>query len=89
LLADTASAEECRTLIDAVPDLLDTALIPFDFARSDSGQLIAACEFVLEGLFAQNKISRSEEGGYAAATKAKKDRRGMIYDDLTETGKYS
>jgi magnesium chelatase subunit I len=89
LLADTASAEECRTLIDAVPDLLETALIPFDFARSDSGQLIAACEFVLEGLYAQNKISRSEEGGYAGATKAKKDRRGMIYDDLTETGKFS
>jgi len=44
---------------------------------------------VLEGLYAQNKISRNEEGGYAAVTKAKKDRRGMIYDDLTETGKYS
>ena len=41
------------------------------------------------GLYAQNKISRNEEGGYTAVTKAKKDRRGMIYDDLTETGKYS
>jgi tRNA splicing endonuclease len=41
---------------------------------------------VLEGLYAENKISRNEEGGYAAVTKAKKDRRGMIYDDLTETG---
>ena len=50
---------------------------------------MAACEFVLEGLYAQNKISRNEEGGYTAVTKAKKDRRGMIYDDLTETGKYS
>ena len=39
--------------------------------------------------YAQNKISRNEEGGYTAVTKAKKDRRGMIYDDLTETGKYS
>jgi hypothetical protein len=44
---------------------------------------------VLEGLYAENKISRNEEGGYSAVTKAKKDRRGMIYDDLTETGKYS
>ena len=89
LLADTASAEECRTLIESVPDLLETALIPFDFDRDNSAQLVAACEFVLEGLYAENKISRNEEGGYAAVTKAKKDRRGMIYDDLTETGKYS
>jgi magnesium chelatase subunit I len=89
LLADTASAEECRALIESVPDLLETSLIPFDLDRADSGRIVAACEFVLEGLYAQNKISRNEEGGYTAVTKAKKDRRGMIYDDLTETGKYS
>ncbi|MGH9871525.1 MAG: magnesium chelatase [Pyrinomonadaceae bacterium] len=88
-LADTASAQECRTLLEAVPELIDTAVIPFDFKASDTAQLVAACEFVLEGLYAQNKISRNEEGGYTAVTKAKKDRRGMIYDDLTETGKYS
>ena len=90
LLADTASAEECRTLIESVPELLETALIPFDFDRvRQCVSLVAACEFVLEGLYAENKISRNEEGGYTAVTKAKKDRRGMIYDDLTETGKYS
>ena len=88
-LADTASAEECRKLLDAVPELIDTALIPYDFKKTDTGQLVAAREFVLEGLYAGNKISRNEEGGYTAVTKAKKDRRGMIYDDLTETGKYS
>ncbi|HVG33538.1 MAG TPA: hypothetical protein VM911_10670 [Pyrinomonadaceae bacterium] len=88
-LADTASAMECMNLLDAVPELIDTSLIPFDFKRSDDAQTVAACEFVLEGLYAQNKISRNEEGGYTAATKAKKDRRGMIYDDLTETGRYS
>jgi magnesium chelatase subunit I len=89
LLADTASAEECRRLLESVPELLDTAQIPFDFKRSETAKLVAACEFVLEGLYAENKISRNEEGGYAAVTKAKKDRRGMIYDDLTETSKYS
>jgi len=89
LLADTASADECLNLIEAVPELLETALIPFDFHRSDTPRLVSACELVLEGLYAENKISRNEEGGYAAVTKAKKDRRGMIYDDLTETGKYS
>ena len=89
LLADTAAADECLNLIEAVPELLETAMIPFDFQRSDTARLVSACELVLEGLYAENKISRNEEGGYAAVTKAKKDRRGMIYDDLTETGKYS
>jgi magnesium chelatase subunit I len=88
-LADTASAAECMHLLEVVPELIETALVPFDFKRSDEAQTISACEFVLEGLYAQNKISRNDEGGYTAATKAKKDRRGMIYDDLTETGRYS
>jgi len=88
-LADTASANECRALIEGVPELIETSVIPFDFKQSDTAQLVAASEFVLEGLYAENKISRNEEGGYTAVTKAKKDRRGMIYDDLTETGKYS
>ena len=87
--ADTASGEECMLLLEAVPELIDTAMIPFDFNRSDVEQTIAACEFVLEGLYAENKISRNEEGGYSAVTKAKKDRRGMIYDDLSETSNYS
>ena len=89
LLADTAAASECINLVESVPELLETAMIPFDFPQSDTGRLVSACELVLEGLYAENKISRNEEGGYAAVTKAKKDRRGMIYDDLTETGKYS
>src|SRR6476659_5113927 len=88
-LADSASAEECMLLLESVPDLIETALIPFDFNRQDAAQTVAACEFALEGLYADNKISRNEEGGYTAVTKAKKDRRGMIYDDLTETGRFS
>src|SRR5687767_874583 len=88
-LADTASGEECMLLLESVPELIDTAMIPFDFNRSDVEQTIAACEFALEGLYAENKISRNEEGGYTAVTKAKKDRRGMIYDDLSETNSYS
>ncbi|HZI19324.1 MAG TPA: hypothetical protein VEY09_12090 [Pyrinomonadaceae bacterium] len=88
-LADTAPASECVTLLEAVPDLIDTAAVPFDFTRGDEAVLVSACELVLEGLYAQNKISRNEEGGYAAATRARKDRRGMIYDDLTETGRFS
>jgi magnesium chelatase subunit I len=88
-LADTAPAEECVTLLRSVPDLVELVSIPFEFTRADDAQLVSACEFALEGLYAQNKISRNEEGGYTAATKAKKDRRGMIYDDLTESGRFS
>jgi magnesium chelatase subunit I len=88
-LADTAGADECLNLLDAVPELIESSLIPFDFKRDDVWLVVPACEFVLEGLYAQNKISRNEEGGYTAVTKARKDRRGIIYDDLTETGKYS
>src|ERR1043165_5686681 len=50
LLADTASAEECINLIEAVPELLETAMIPFDFDRSDTGRLGSACGLGLEGL---------------------------------------
>ncbi len=88
-LADNASNEECLMMLEDVPDLIDTVLLQFEFDRDDVARTIAACEFALEGLYAQNKISRNEEGGYTAATKAKKDRRGMIYDDLTETGRFS
>src|SRR5213595_938609 len=49
-LADTASTDECRTLLEAVPELIDTAVIPFDFKETETAQLVAACEFVLEGL---------------------------------------
>jgi magnesium chelatase subunit I len=88
-LGDTVSSGECNRLLEAVPELTESATIPFEFKQSDLEHFVAACEFVLEGLFAENKISRNEEGSYTAVTKAKKDRRGMIYDDLTETGKYS
>src|SRR5437762_2899607 len=63
-LADTASTDECRGLVETWPELIDTALIPFDFKRKDTDQTVAACEFALEGLYAGNKISRNEEGGY-------------------------
>src|SRR5499426_3736447 len=37
-LADTASAEECILLLESAPELIETALIPFDFNRKDEGQ---------------------------------------------------
>jgi magnesium chelatase subunit I len=89
LLSDTASAAECSMLLESVPDLIDSTLVPLEFPRAETAKLVSACEFVLEGLYAQNKISRNEDGGYEAVTKAKRDRRGMIYEDFTDIEGYN
>jgi len=89
LLSDTASADECVLLLESVPELIQSTLVPLDFNKNEKASVVSACEFVLEGLYAQNKISRNEDGGYEAATKAKRDRRGMIYEDLTDLEGYN
>ncbi len=89
LLSETASAEECVMLLNDVPDLIESTLVPLDFSRGEQAKLVSACEFVLEGLYAQNKIARNEDGGFEAATKAKRDRRGMIYEDLTDLDSFN
>ncbi|MGH9818749.1 MAG: magnesium chelatase, partial [Pyrinomonadaceae bacterium] len=89
LLSDTASAKECVMLLDSVPDLIESTLVPLEFSRKEKAKLVSACEFVLEGLYAENKISRNEEGGFEAVTKAKRDRRGMIYEDFTDIEGYN
>ncbi len=76
-------------LLESVPELIESTLVPLDFERKNKAKLVSACEFVLEGLYAQNKISRNEEGGFEATTKAKRDRRGMIYEDLTDLEGYN
>jgi magnesium chelatase subunit I len=89
LLSDTASAEECVGLLESVPELIESTLVQLEFSRKDKAKLVSACEFVLEGLYAHNKIARNEEGGYEAVTKAKRDRRGMIYEDFTDVEGYN
>jgi len=89
LLSETASAEECAMLLESVPELIESTVEPLEFERGEQAKLVSACEFVLEGLYAQNKISRNEEGGFEAVTKAKRDRRGMIYEDFTDIEGYN
>ncbi|MGI8788698.1 MAG: magnesium chelatase [Pyrinomonadaceae bacterium] len=89
LLGETISAAEGAMLLDAVPELIDSTATTLDIAKKDTANLVSACEFVLEGLYAQNKISRNEEGGYEATTKTRRDRRGMIYEDLTDLEGYN
>ncbi|MBC7901498.1 MAG: magnesium chelatase [Saprospiraceae bacterium] len=89
LLSDTTSAEECVLLLGSIPELIDSTLVPLDFRKDEKAKLVSACEFVLEGLYADNKISRNEDGGFEAVTKAKRDRRGMIYEDFTDIEGYN
>ncbi len=89
LLSETASAEECVMLLEAVPELIESTLTPLAIDQDDRANLVSACEFVLEGLYAHNKISRTEDGGFEATTKAKRDRRGMIYEDLTDLDSFN
>ena len=70
-------------------ELIDSTLVPLEFDKGEKAKLVSACEFVLEGLYAQNKISRNEDGGFEAVTKAKRDRRGMIYEDFTDVEGYN
>ncbi len=89
LLSETISAQEGAMLLEVVPDLIEATATTLDIGRPDKAKLVSACEFVLEGLYAQNKISRNEEGGYEAMTKTRRDRRGMIYEDLTDLEGYN
>jgi magnesium chelatase subunit I len=62
-LPDSAPADEILASFKKVPGLLDkTSAIVSN--SSDSAIVVAAAEFILEGLAALKKISRSEEGGY-------------------------
>ena len=89
ILSDTASAAEGAMMLETVPNLVESTATTLDIETSNEAKLVSACEFVLEGLYAQNKIARNEEGGYEALTKTRRDRRGMIYEDLTDLEGYN
>jgi magnesium chelatase subunit I len=76
----SASNEDCLTDFKRVPTLLDkVSLLGFD-GRADKGALVAGCEFVLEGLCSQKKISRSEEKGIYTAAKKSQEQIFQNYD---------
>ena len=71
--SDTDSAELCMTSFRHVTGLLDAAVQSGLAGRSQPEVLVAVCEMILEGLFSQKKISRSDERGYAAAKPQTRD----------------
>ena len=46
--------------------------------KDDLPTLVSACEFILDGLYALRKISRSEEKGYLAVEKKRSE---VYFDD--------
>jgi magnesium chelatase subunit I len=69
-LADTASADEVVAQSRNVQGLRELAQHAGLKADAPAPVVASAIDFVLEGLYAQKKISRSDERGYAAAEAA-------------------
>ncbi len=75
-LSDIAPSSENLKVLRKIQGLVERAA-QLDIEQDDPAFLVAACEFLLEGLYAQRKISRSEERGYYAT----EERRPEYYDD--------
>jgi len=69
-LADNTAANELIATTRGVQGLVELAGQVGVAAASDPGLVASAIDFVLEGLYAQKKISRSDERGYSAAETA-------------------
>jgi len=69
-LGDTTSADEVIAQAQGVQGLRELAEKTGLAPGAPAPAVAAAIDFVLEGLYAQKKISRSEERGYAAAETA-------------------
>jgi magnesium chelatase subunit I len=66
-LTDTTSADDVIAQTRAVQGLRELAGVVGAVPGAAAPIVAAAIDFVLEGLYAQKKISRSEERGYSAA----------------------
>ncbi|MFQ5816410.1 MAG: magnesium chelatase [Terriglobia bacterium] len=65
-LSDTASSAKLLGQLRKIQGLLESTARLGLRPKDGPGVLVAACEFILEGLYAQHKISRSEERGFYA-----------------------
>ena len=81
-VSDSDSAELCLTSFKRVTGLIGTANRSGLADKSHPGTVVAVCELILEGLYAQKKISRSDERGYAAA---KQEPRGYDYESFSRS----
>jgi magnesium chelatase subunit I len=76
----TATVEECLNAFSQIPELFTkTSLLGIEKAHG-KGLMTAGCEFILEGLCAQKRISRSEETGVYTAVKKTQEPLFQSYD---------
>jgi magnesium chelatase subunit I len=81
-LSDTMSADEVLTHARQVQGLVELAFAAGIPTQASGPMLASGIDFVLEGLYATKKISRSEERGYhGAEPAARKPSREMNLDD--------
>src|SRR5262249_41412496 len=83
-LSDTASAEELISRTRGVQRLRELAEIAGVPPGAPAPALASAIDFVLEGLYAQKKISRTDERGYAASTETTPRRAGRREEPADE-----
>ena len=74
-LADSTSADDVIKQTHMVQGLRELAEKAGAAPGAPAPTVAAAIDFVLEGLYAQKKISRSEERGYSAAETARRPAR--------------
>jgi len=81
---DTLPAGELLKRTSAVQGLSELAALAGGGGKSPAPVRAAAVDFVLEGLYAQKKISRSDEWQYHAAEPARRAPRGVPADPMIE-----
>jgi magnesium chelatase subunit I len=77
-LSDTASSQETFNQLRDIQGLVDKTASLGVKKKTELPILVSGCEFILEGLHAMQKISRSEEKGYFASEKKRPE---AFYDD--------
>lgn len=87
-LSDMIPADQGLRQVQNIRTLLDVVRLGNFAEGTTSAHLVAAAELVLEGLYAQKKISRSEERGYGKVAPERRRRGGDAegFYDWTDTG---
>jgi len=71
-IADTTPAADAVRFLERVPGLVETTALLGVSEGAEPGLIVSACELILEGLHAQQKIDRTEQRGYVGTPKVER-----------------
>jgi magnesium chelatase subunit I len=71
-LADTTPAAEALKLLRRIPGLVEMTALLGVTEQAEPGLLVSACEMILEGLYAQQRIDRSEQTGFVGTPRSER-----------------